>query len=366
MKIHYLVTSLETGGAEFAIPDIVKTLQKLGHQVSIIACEPRDMGAAGRLTDAGLSYSLLARKRRSLPVILSAYLAKIFFNRPDVIWTSLSWGTRIGQWAGRITGIPVISFKHSASVRRYTYQMREMSRLWIGDSQTVVNFLRDEMHIPAEKVMAWPFFQSNPQAPQANVWDGQSVLQLGSVGRLHKVKNYTGLIEALAIFLQKHPQRTSHIRLTILGDGPEREALQAKITQLGLHQVVFLPGFSPEVERFLTGLHVYVQTSHYEGMCMAVHEAMNAALPVIATPVGELRDAVIEGQTGYVLNGDLTVALVDALERIFANPTDIRQYGQQARYYVLDKFSHEHYTQAATMILSKLNDNLHAPTSSSE
>ncbi|WP_369788744.1 glycosyltransferase family 4 protein [Rouxiella sp. WC2420] len=367
MKIHYLVTSLETGGAEFAIPDIVQTLEKLGHQVSIIACEPRDLGAAVRLTEAGLTYRLLAKRRRSLPIILGSYLATIFLDRPDVIWTSLSWGTVIGQLAGRILNIPVVSFKHSASVRFHTYWLRKMSRLWIGDSQTVVRFLRDEMHIPAQQIMPWPFFCSNPQAPQANPWDGQSVLQLGSVGRLHEVKNYALLIDALAAFLNKHPQLASHIRLTILGDGPEREALQAKIEQHDLQEVVSLPGFSGEVECFLAGLHVYVQTSRYEGMCIAAHEAMNAALPVIATPVGELREAVLEGQTGFILEGDLTAAFIDVLERIFAQPAALRQYGQQARQYVLNRFSRELYTQAAASITANitasLGDKLHYQTS---
>ncbi|MBJ3813639.1 glycosyltransferase family 4 protein [Shimwellia pseudoproteus] len=364
MKIHYLVTSLETGGAEFAIPDIVRTLQNLGHEVSIIACEPRDMGAAVRLTEAGMTWRLLANKRRSLPVILGAYMIRVRADRPDVIWTSLSWGTRIGQWAGRLTGIPVVSFKHSASVRRYTYRMRGMSRLWIGDSQTVVRFLRDEMHIPPEQVMAWPFFQSNPHAPQATGWDGKSVLQLASVGRLHEVKNYAGLIDALALFLNSHPQFASRIRLTILGDGPERQALQDKIDQHGLSDVVSLPGFSPEVADFLTRQHVYIQTSRYEGMCIAVHEAMNAALPVIATPVGELRDAVKNGETGYVLEGELSQALASTLERIFANPAELQQFGQQARRYVLSTFSPERYTRSATLVLDRLNDKLHYQTSS--
>lgn len=364
MKIHYLVTSLETGGAEFAIPDIVQTLEKLGHQVSIIACEPRDLGAVSRLTEAGLTYRLLAKRRRAMPIILGAYLATIFSDRPDIIWTSLSWGTLIGQLAGRVMNIPVVSFKHSASVRFHTYLLRKMSRLWIGDSQTVVRFLHDEMHIPEQQIMPWPFFRSNPDAPQAVCWDGHSVLQLGSVGRLHEVKNYHLLIEALAAFLVKHPQLGSRIRLTILGDGPEREALEAKTQQLGLQEVVSLPGFSSEVAPFLASLHVYVQTSRYEGMCLAAHEAMNAALPIIATPVGELREAVINERTGFVLEGDFTAAVIDALERIFAQPGRLQQYGQQARQYVLDKFGRESYTQAAVRITTKLGDKLNYQVSS--
>lgn len=359
MKIHYLVTSLETGGAEFAIPDIVTTLQSIGHEVSIIACEPRDMGAAERLTAAGLSYQLLANRRRLLPIMLKAYLAVIRNNRPDVIWTSLSWATCVGQCAGKLAGIPVISFKHSASVRSYTYRMRNLSQLWVGDSQTVVDFLHHTMHIPTEKILPWPLFQANTQAPVAAKWDGQSVLQLGSVGRLHEVKNYAGLIDALAAYITQYPGMRHRLRLTLLGDGPEREALQVKIDKLNLGDVVALPGFSAEVGKFLSHLHLYVQTSRYEGMCLALHEAMNAGLPVMATPVGEMRDAVQEEKTGFVLSGELPQALESALNRAFADPERLGHYGDNAREYVLQKFGHEQYVRAAERILGQLPKTLH-------
>ena len=256
-----------------------------------------------------------------------------------------------------VTFAPISSF--SASVRRYTYRMRNMSRLWVGDSQTVEHFLREEMHIPPQQVLVWPLFQGCPDFPRARPWDGQSVLQIGSVGRLHEVKNYAGLLDALAAFLQNHPQLRSRLHFTILGDGPEREALEAQIARLALSDVVSLPGFSADVASFLSGLHVYIQTSRYEGMCLAVHEAMNAALPVIATPVGEIRDAVTDGETGYVLNGDLNEALTGVLERIFASPQQLEGLGEQARHYVLNKFSRERYTQAAATILDRLSENLH-------
>ena len=354
MKIHYLVTTLEAGGAEFAIPDIVTTLQDLGHEVKIYVCEPRDMGAAPRLEAAGLSWCLLSNRRRSEPMLVAAYLAKTIHDKPDLIWTSLSWGTRIGQWVGRLMGIPVISFKHSASVKPATWRMRNMSRLWIGDSETVAQYLHETMLIPKQQVLCWPFFQANPQAAQAQNWDGKSVLQLGSVGRLHEVKNYAGLITALASFVDKNPQLRSRIRLTILGEGPEQEALQKTITQHALEDVVCLAGFSADVENFLAGLHVYIQTSRYEGMCLAAHEAMNAGLAIITTPVGELKESVIDGHTGYTLNGELTPALEGVLNRIFSEPEELERYGQNVRQYVLAKFSHENFVQSAINIVNRL------------
>lgn len=354
MKIHYLVTSLETGGAEFAIPDIVTTLQNLGHEVSIIACEPRDLGAVPRLEAAGLSYTLLASRRRKLPIILATYLALTRRDRPDIIWTSLSFGNLVGQCAAKLLAIPVISFKHSASVRRYTYRLRHWSTLWVGDSQTVVEYLRENMQIPAEKVFPWPLFQSDAHAPQAVPWDGKSRLHIGSVGRLHEVKQYAALIDALATFIDKNPDLRTRVQLTILGDGPERQALEDKIIEKNLQDIVSLPGFSAEVNTFLSSLHLYVQPSRYEGMCLALHEAMNVGLPVMATPVGEMRDAVQEGKTGFVLEGPLETALDSALRQVFAHPERLEDYGIQARDYVLQKFSHQQFVNAAERILAQL------------
>ena len=93
MKIHYLVTSLETGGAEFAIPDIVNALEHFGHHVDVTACEPRDMGAAPHLDRAGIPYRLLDTRRHSFFLTLFRILRLLRRDRPDIIWTSLSRAT---------------------------------------------------------------------------------------------------------------------------------------------------------------------------------------------------------------------------------------------------------------------------------
>ncbi|MGJ8526250.1 D-inositol-3-phosphate glycosyltransferase [Halomonadaceae bacterium LMG 33818] len=355
MKIHYLVTSLETGGAEFSIPEVVTALQRLGHDVHIIACEPRDMGAAPRLDAVGLGYRILCSKRRPLPVVLGKYLNVVRKDRPDIIWTSLSWGTRIGQWAGRITRIPVISFKHSASVRRATYRMRYMSKLWIGDSQTVVHYLHEKMGIPLSDTLPLPLYISDENAPSATGWDGKSRLELGSVGRLHKVKNYDQLIKGVALFICRHPEWKHRLHLTIAGDGAERETLEKLIRQLKLEEVVSLPGHSDEINRFLAGLHLYAQPSRYEGMCLAAHEAMNAALPVMATPVGELRYDVEDNKTGFILQGNISQAVCKVLEQVFATPDALAGYGQNAQDYVRRTFSKQKFEQAISTISSRFD-----------
>ncbi|MBT0725978.1 glycosyltransferase family 4 protein [Rosenbergiella australiborealis] len=354
MKIHYLITSLETGEAKFAIPDIVTALKDLGHDVSIIACQPRELNIAPHFMEAGLSYTELSSRRRALPIVLASYLSVIHRERPDIIWTSSSFGNLVGQCAGKMRGIPVISFQHSANVKSYTYCLRHCSTLWVGDSQTVVDYLQHRMHIPAERVMTWPLFQYNEQTPQAKPWDGQSRLQIGSVGPLYKAQQYLALIDALGDYLVRYPHLRQRIQLTILGDGPERERLEDKVIERNLQGIVRLPDFSSDITSFLSGLHLYVQPSDQQGMCLAVHEAMNVGLPIMARPVGEMRDAVQAGRTGFVLSGDLKKALASSLQEIFIDPSILGIYGASARKYVRNHFNHQQFTQAAERIIAQL------------
>lgn len=354
MKILYLVTSLESGGAEFAIPDIVTALMKAGQHVDIVACEPRDMMAAQRLEARGLPYTVLCKKRRLPPMVLARLLLHIHKQRPDVIWTSLSHATRIGQRAGQLLNIPVISFKHSAAVKKYVYRMRYLSSLWISDSALVADYLRQDMHIPADRIMEWPLYQATPSTPMAPGWHGQPVIQLGSVGRLHEVKNYDKLIQALSQAIRLRPDIAHRVHLTILGEGPERSTLEALVDTLGLKETVSLPGHSDRVDPFLNGLHIYFQPSRYEGMCLAVHEAMNAGLPVVATPVGELVHCVSPGRTGFMAEGELIPALVAIIHQIVDHPEQLARLGKAARHYVQSRYSPHAYQAAANAIVQRL------------
>lgn len=354
MKILYLITSLETGGAEFAVVDIVASLEKQGVTVDVVACEPRDMVAAKHLKEAGIPYRVLCSRRRSRHIVLAKLLLHIYKSRPDIIWTSLSWATRIGQQAGKLLNIPVVSFKHSASVKPVTYRMRHMSDLWVGDSSLVTRYLTEQMGISADRVLGWPLYQCNSHTTPAAPWDGTSKLQLGSTGRLHSVKQYDKLIEALAQAIAHTPSLADRLHLTIVGEGPERATLEQLIEHFGLQDNVSLPGHSDNVDAYLASWHLYFQPSDYEGMCLAVHEAMNAALPIVATPVGELASCVTDGVTGFVVNGEPVAALTEIILRTAEAPEQLAELGQNARRYVQQHYSRAAFDAAAKTIVERL------------
>lgn len=357
MKIHYLVTSLETGGAEFAIPNIVKALEHFGHHIDVTACEPRDMGAAPHLDRAGVPYRLLDKKRRNFFLTLFRLIQLLRQNRPDVIWTSLSRATLLGQLAGKLLNIPVVSWKNSASIRFTTTAGRRITKLWIADSPSVAQFLHEKMNIPHARITTWPLYAAEPPENFPTYWNGTSPLHIGSTGRLHEVKNYPLLIEAIALFCQRHPEWANLIQLSLAGDGPQRAELEALIKTHHLEGKIHLRGFLEDVPSFLATLHLYAQPSRYEGMCLAAHEAMNAGLPIIATPVGEMRNSVQEKATGFIVTTPLAESICATLEKIFQDPAILQTYGQNAHNYIQQHYGKEAFLKRCAEVLERIKEN---------
>jgi glycosyltransferase involved in cell wall biosynthesis/SAM-dependent methyltransferase len=102
---------------------------------------------------------------------------------------------------------------------------------------------------------------------------------VGSLGRLEPQKGYDDLVAAAAVVLPRYP----NVRLAIFGEGAGREALAASIAAHGLQQRVLLPGFEPDAASVLAALDLFLCSSRWEGLPLAVLEALLAGTPVVAT-----------------------------------------------------------------------------------
>lgn len=173
----------------------------------------------------------------------------------------------------------------------------------------------------------------------------QNGLHAVFVGRHVPVKGLDVLLKAWA--LVEWPVNS---RLTVAGDGPERERLIAMAKELGIEKSVKFPGLIQDVPALLGDSNLYVQASHQEGLPNAVLEAMSCALPVVATRVSGHEDIITDGKTGFLVPPNDPLALSTALKRL-ANQPELRlKMGDAARKYVEKKFS----TSAVLESLAKL------------
>lgn len=126
--------------------------------------------------------------------------------------------------------------------------------------------------------------------------DGEIVI--GTVAGLRKVKDLPRLVRAVA----KLP---AHVRLVIVGEGPEREAIAAQAAACGMADRLVMPGFMPEPARWIGHFDLLALSSQSEQAPIAVIEAMAAGLPVVSPEVGDVA-AMVSAENGRFVAADET------------------------------------------------------------
>lgn len=357
MRIAYIINSVEGGGAALPVPAIAKALRACGAEVTLFALTRRDGRALPAMAAAGLDAQVRDGGERDHLAALAWLDRAVKHYRPDIIWTSLTRATLLGQLVGLRRRIPVVSWQHKAFLRpanrRLLRAMRRLSALWVADSASVAAFTTKELLVPNEKLVTWPIFAGDASAPQAKPWQTGQVVRIASLGRLHDHKGYDVLIASLARLRTDSVDSVQPFEVTIGGEGDEREGLLAQATAAGLTNLVFV-GFVGDTRSFLASQHLYLQPSRSEGFCVAAHEAMQAGLPVIATAVGEMAHSILSGSTGYLLPPENPDALTAAIARCLAKPEDLQSMGEAGRERLLERFGVTRFEQIAATIHGRL------------
>lgn len=135
---------------------------------------------------------------------------------------------------------------------------------------------------------------------------------VGNVARLAEQKGHATLLEAVPLVLARRPEA----RFVIVGDGELRAALEQQARAAGVEAAVLFTGARDDVPELLKSFDVFAFPSHFEGLCLAVIEAQAAGVPVVATPVGGIRETVIHGETGLLVPPRDPAALAGAILRL--------------------------------------------------
>lgn len=221
-----------------------------------------------------------------------------------------------------------------------------LTRFATGKYIAVSNHLKSEMvksGIPAEKITViyngTDFCQPNPKKHKAKV--------IGSVGRLHPVKGYDLLIQALAKLQNKD------VVLKIAGDGPELNHLKSLAREFSVEDRVEFVGFKQDVYKFLNTIDIYVQPSLSEGFGLSVVEAMSQGLPVVVTPAGSLTEIVKDGITGVVSKDLWPENIAIAIEKLLRDKKLAENLGKNAKEFVNNNFSIKKWVDATSEVYIK-------------
>jgi len=342
-RLTYLISSLQIGGAERGMARLLEGLVN-DYDVTVVALRGGDRGIVGELPD---TVRVLDLDIHSLwDVIELRHLCRELTNT-DILVCSLYHAAVIGAVVGWATQVPaVVTWQHNERFenrrRRILYGLvARLSDQVLADSETVRTMIQRTYSLPDWKVRTVPIagidierFAPRTDMNDADTTGDDGVTKVGILGRLLEQKNHE------AVLMAADRLRDEPIRFEIAGQGPRESVLRDRARERGLKDVRFR-GFVDNAPAFLNELDIYVQPSHYEGLCMTVLEAMACGLPVVGTAVGGLTETVLDGDTGYLVDPGDQETFVDRIRELHLSPKLRVQFGRRARERVVERYSSE-------------------------
>lgn len=173
---------------------------------------------------------------------------------------------------------------------------------------------------------------------------------VGCLGRLIPLKGTIHLLRALAVLRRDFPS----VRLELAGDGPERPRLEMEAQHLDIADRVTFLGWIPVGRRLLARWDVLAHPSLDEALPVAILEAMAAGRPVVASAVGGIPEAVVDGVTGVLVPPGDPLALAGALRVMLVDRALRDSMGKAARCHFEERFSAERMVRAVGTLYEEL------------
>jgi glycosyltransferase involved in cell wall biosynthesis len=167
-----------------------------------------------------------------------------------------------------------------------------------------------------------------------------------TVARLEEQKGLEHLVEAAALI--------PDVVFVIAGEGSRRAPLEARAQALGVHDRLVFLGYRQDVPDLLACCTVFVLPSLFEGLPLAVLEAMGAGRPVVATRIGGTDEIITDGYTGLLVPPRDSVALARAIRRVLSDTDLARRLGKAGQRRALYEFSAERMAAQVTHIYDEL------------
>ncbi|MGE0681853.1 MAG: glycosyltransferase [Candidatus Binatia bacterium] len=333
LKILHVDPERAWGGGEAQVSSLTTHLLRSGHH-SVVAADPLGVLSL-RLREAGLPVVPL-RIRNHLDLRAAFHLRWLVQRgQYDIVHFHTARAHALSPWLHGLKGKRLVT-------RRMDYPLRTgaMTRflylhcvdMVVAISQGVYAALT-EGNVPPSRIRLIPSgvdtmrFAPDPLARERlrsrYSIDTRNPLVV-SVGALVERKGHDFLLTA-ARFLK---EKGYHLHYLICGKGPLHKTLVDQVQTLGIVQEVQLIGFCPNVPEFLAAADFFVHVPHYEGLGVAIIEALAAGLPIIASRVGGIPELIEEGKTGLLVPPQDAESLSRSLLHLLENPSFARQLGK--------------------------------------
>jgi glycosyltransferase involved in cell wall biosynthesis len=359
-NVLHIIDSFDQGGTERQAIQLVRLLHESNHYRVHLACihdrgvlrsEVERLGI-GEIT----AYPLDSFFNRNFAVQLRRLKRSLREGEIDIVHTHGLYTNIFGVIGATLASVPV-----RIASRRETGGLRNGLRRWgerralslshaiVANAEAVRRELITE-GVPPEKVITvYNGLDVERFAPQAMLPREETLARLGLppeprcrlvtivANARHPVKDHPMFLHAARRVRDSVPQ----VAFVIAGEGELVASLQALAKELGIGRDVFFIGRCAQVAELLAVSELCVLSSKAEGFSNAILEYMAAGRAVVATDVGGVREAVVEGETGLLVPAGDDAAMAERIISLLGEPERAREMGERARRIVKEKFSCE-------------------------
>jgi len=364
-RVLLLIPTLDRSGAEKQFTLLATRLPRDRFQVEAVALT-RGGPYADDLRAAGIPLTVIGKRGRFDPFALRHLRKLIRQRQPDILHTWLFAANAYGRLAaGGHPACRVVVSERCVDSWKAGWQLWLDRRLiprtthLVGNSQAVADFYHN-LGYPAQHLSVIP--NAVLPAPTSASRTRDSVCQefgippaakmIGCVGRLAPQKRVSDLIWAFELLSNMNHD----VYLLIVGDGPQRAALEQFARAVRIIDRIRFTGHRPDVAALLPHMDVFWLASDFEGQSNSLLEAMSAGRPVVVSDIPPNREVVAHERTGLVVPVGDRVAFTKATDRLFHNPDLATALGASAREHVQSGYSLDRMIAAHVHLYEQLAD----------
>lgn len=352
MRVLHLIKGLGLGGAENLLLAAARHRGAGGVAYEVGYFLPWKDALVAPIRGAGAPVTCFpARTGAGVVLRAPAVAAHLRARDVDLVHCHLPLAGVAGRLAGRLAHVPVVYTEHNVMERYHPLTRR--ANLWTWRLQELVVAVSAEVAgsiarhagpavpvrvvtngVPVERLRPDPEAGAAVRRRLGMPAGAPVVGQVAVFRRQKRLDLWLGAAEAVR---RRHPDA----RFLLVGDGPLRSEVEAWARAPGLGGAVHLPGLQEEVGPYLAAMDVLMISSEFEGLPLVVLEAMAMEVPVVATAVGGIPEAVVDGETGRLVPPGEAGPLAAAAADLLSDPRERRAMGGAARRRVTERFSTE-------------------------
>ncbi len=348
----------------------------------------------GGLPDVGESDSLYILKKYNIEPVLIEEMVRLpnlasdraAYKRlkaiirefePDIVHTHASKAGALGRKAAKSCRVPIIVHTfhghvfHSyfGNIKTNLFKIIERKLAKKSDAIVAISSIQKKELIEThnicreDKVSVVPLgfdlkqFHDKAKTERARIRKEQNIeddeVAIAIIGRLAPVKNHTFFLNVMEYVLAK---TSKNVKCFIVGDGPEREFIEAKVILINKkhNNSIKLTSWVEDVASFNAGMDIICLTSKNEGTPVSLIEAQASGVALISTDVGGVRDIIVEEETGYVVPVNETELFSEKLLFLVENENKRQIMSQNGWKFVEEKFHYKTLVKNMTKLYDEL------------